>query len=123
MKRTEESIISIVILATLALLLVSGVYPRYVLWTTVALVILISGIMAYAWLAKKKPGEIQDERSALCSLRASRNGFVTAMLLMALLAAAVSMGAPFSVLVIAQMVWGLSMAAYLLSYLYYKKTT
>jgi uncharacterized membrane protein len=77
--------------------------------------------MAYAMLTKKSAGEVQDERSAKCSLAASRNGFVVAIALMALLAATVSLGAPYSVITVAQIVWGLSIAVYLLSYLYYKR--
>jgi uncharacterized membrane protein len=121
MLRTEESRISVVILATFALLLVTGIFPQYVLWATIALVILILGLMAYAWLAKKKAGEIPDERSAKCSMAASRNGFVMAMVVLALSGAAASMGAPLTVVAVTQIVWGLSMAAYFLSYLYYKR--
>lgn len=120
MFKTEESRIAVVILATFALLLITGVFPQYVLWTTIAFIIVLLGFTAYGFLAKKKPGVTQDERSAQCSLKASRNGFATAIILMTLLAAAVSIGAPFSVIVVAQIVWGLSMAAYFLSYLYYK---
>ncbi len=121
MFKTEESRIAIVILATFALLLVTGIYPQYVLWATIALIILIVGLMAYAWLSKKPVREVQDERSAKCSLAASRNAFVVAMGLVALIGAAVSMGAPFTVVAATQVVWGLSITAYLLSYLYYKK--
>lgn len=121
MFKTEESRIAVAILATFALLLVTGIYPQYVLWATIALTVLIIGLMAYAMLTKKPAGEVQDERSAKCSLAASRNGFVVAIALMALLAAAVSLGAPYSVITIAQIVWGLSIAVYLLSYLYYKR--
>jgi uncharacterized membrane protein len=122
MFKTEESRIAIVILGSFALLLITGVFPQYVLWGSIALIALIVGLAAYSWLAKKKPGDIPDERTALYSLKASRNGFAAAMLLLALLAAAVSLGAHFSIIDVAQMAWGLSMAAYFLSYLYYKNT-
>jgi uncharacterized membrane protein YjfL (UPF0719 family) len=121
MLRTEESRISVVIMATFALLLVTGIFPQYVLWMTAGLLVLIIGLAVYASLTKKQSAEVQDERSAKCSLAASRNGFIVAMGFMALIGAAVSMGAPFTVVDATQVVWGLSMATYLLSYLYYKK--
>jgi uncharacterized membrane protein len=121
MLRTEESRMSVVILATFAILLVTGIFPEYVMWMTAGLLVLIIGLGVYAYLTKKQSTEVQDERSAKCSLAASRNGFAVAMVLVALTGAAVSMGAPFTVIGAAQVVWGLSMATYLLSYLYYKK--
>lgn len=121
MLRTEESRISVVIMATFALLLVTGIFPQYVLWMTAGLLVLIIGLAVYASMTKKQSAEVQDERSAKCSLAASRNGFIVAMGFMALIGAAVSMGAPFTVVDATQVVWGLSMATYLLSYLYYKK--
>ncbi len=121
MFKTEESRIAAVILATFALLLVTGIYPQYVLWATIALTALIIGLMAYAVLTKRPAGEVQDERSALCSMKASRNGFIAAVLLIALLAAAVAIGAQYSIIAFVQIVWGLSVAAYFLSYLYYKR--
>lgn len=121
MLRTEESRIGVVIMATFALLLVTGIFPQYVLWMTAVLLVLIAGLAIYAYLTKRQSTEVQDERSAKCSLAASRNGFVMAIVLVALIGAAVSIGAPFTVIGAAQVIWGLSMAAYLLSYLYYKK--
>ncbi len=121
MFKTEESRIAIVILATFALLLVTGIFPQYVLWMTAGLLALIAGLAVYAYLTKKQSAEVQDERSARCSLAASRNGFAVAMVLVALIGAAAGMGAPFTVVGATQVVWGLSMATYLLSYLYYKK--
>jgi uncharacterized membrane protein len=121
MLRTEESRISVVITATFVLLLVTGIFPQYVMWMTAGLLALIIGLAIYARLTKKQSAEVQDERSAKCSLAASRNGFIVAMGFMALIGAAVSMGAPFTVVAATQVVWGLSMATYLLSYLYYKK--
>ncbi len=121
MLRTEESRFGIAILATFALLLVTGIYPQYVMWMTLGLLALIVGLAIYAYLTKRKNTEVQDERSARCSLAASRNGFIVAMALIALIGAAVSIGATFTVIGATQVVWGLSMAAYFLSYLYYKK--
>lgn len=121
MLRTEESKISLVILLTFALLLVTGVFPLYVLFTTIAFIIVLVGFVIYCYMAKREPGEVQDERSMKCSLAASRNGFMVAVTLIALLAAATSLGAPYSVITAAQIVWGLSIASYLLSYEYYKR--
>ncbi len=121
MFRTEESRIAVVILATFALLLATGIFPQYVLWITVALLVLIIGLAVYSCLTKKRSAEVQDERTAKCSLAASRNAFIVAMGLMALIGAAASMGAPFTVVSATQVVWGLSITVYLLSYLYYKK--
>ena len=120
MQKTEESIISIVILLTFAILLVTGIYPQYVLWATAVVVGLIVLLMIYAAVTRKK-GQPQDERTAKCSLMASRNGFVVVTVLIALLAAAVSLGAPYSPIDMVQIVWGLGVATYMLSYMYYKR--
>ena len=121
MLRTEESRIAIIILLTFALLLMTGVYPQYVLVLTAVMVVggIILGI--YLWLTGQKEGEVQDERSARCSLRASRNGFVVSIVLTALLAVAVKLGSPLSTFDMVQIVWGWGMATYFLSYLYYKR--
>jgi hypothetical protein len=120
MLKTEESRIAIVILLTFAALLVTGIYPQYVLWATVALIGLIVALGVYAALTKKK-GEPQDERSARCSLMASRNGFIVVTILISLIAAAVSLGAPYSPIDMVQIVWGFGVMTYFLSYLYYKR--
>lgn len=120
MFKTEESRISVIILLTFAMLLLTGIYPEYVLWLTAALIGLILVLGIYAIMTKKK-GEPQDERSARGSLMASRNGFVIAIVLTALLAVAVKLEAPITIGDMIQMVWGMSMATYFLSYLYYKR--
>jgi uncharacterized membrane protein len=121
MLKTEESRIAIVILFTFALLLITGVYPQYVLVMTSVMVAggIVLGI--YLWLTGKKEGERQDERSERCSLMASRNGFLVSIVLMALLAVALKLGSPLSTFEMIQIIWGLGMATYLLSYLYYKR--
>jgi uncharacterized membrane protein (DUF4010 family) len=121
MLKTEESRIAIVIMLTFAVLLVSGIFPQYVLWATVALLVLIAGLAVYAAISKKKHGEPQDERSAKCSMMASRNGFIVVTVLIALIAAAVQMGAPYRPIDMVQIVWGFGVMAYFLSYLYYKR--
>jgi uncharacterized membrane protein len=121
MFKTEESKIAIVILLTFAVLLATGVYPQYVLWLTAAVVVLMIILAIYGLVVKKKQGEPQDERSAKCSMMASRNGFIVAILLVTLLGVVVKLGAPISMDSLIQMVWGLSMATYFLSYLTYKR--
>lgn len=122
MLKTEESRIAITVIATFALLLVTGIYPRYVVYATLVLAALVMVLVAYS-MRKGSAGDKPDERTAKCSLAASRNGFIVAIVLMTLLGAAVSIGAPISVIAVTQIVWGLSMAAYFLSYLYYKRAT
>jgi hypothetical protein len=121
MFKTEESRIGIVILFTFAVLLISGVYPQYVLYATAVMIAagIITGV--YMWMTGRKEGERQDERSERGSLLASRNGFVVSVVLMALLAVAVKLGSPMDTIDMTQIVWGLGIATYFLSYLYYKR--
>lgn len=121
MFKTEESKVAIAILLTFAVLLVTGVYPQYVLWMTIAVVALLILLTIYTLVARKKSGEPQDERSAKCSLMASRNGFIVAVILVTLLGVTVKLGIPISIDSLVQMIWGLSMATYFLSYLVYKR--
>ncbi len=121
MLKTEESKISIVILLTFALLIVSGMFEAYVIWTAVALVALLIILWVYALLSKKRYGEAQDERTAKCSLMAARNGFVVATVLIALMAAAFRTGINDNPIDLVQIVWGFGIMTYLLSYLYYKR--
>jgi cobalamin synthase len=121
MFKTEESKIALVILLTFAVLLVTGVYPQYVMWMTIAVIALLIVLAIFAVLSKKRYGEPQDERSAKCSLMASRNGLIMAMVLIALLGVAVKLGSTMSIDSLVQTVWGLSVATYFLSYLAYKR--
>jgi hypothetical protein len=121
MFKTEESKTAIVILLTFAVLLVTGVYPQYVLWLTAAVVALMIILAIYGLVVKKKQSEPQDERSAKCSLMASRNGLIIAMILIAALGVAVKLGSTMSMDSLVQIVWGLSVATYFLSYLAYKR--
>jgi uncharacterized membrane protein len=121
MFKTEESRIGLVILFTFAVLLISGVYPQYVLYATAVMVAagVVTGV--YLWMTGRKEGERQDERSERCSLLASRNGFIVSVVLMALLAVAVKLGSPMDTMDMVQIVWGLGIATYFLTYLYYKR--
>ncbi|CAJ35624.1 hypothetical protein NRC14 [Methanocella arvoryzae MRE50] len=91
------------------------------LWMTIAVVALLVVLTIYSVLVKKRSGEPQDERSAKCSLLASRNGFIVAIALVTLLGVTVKLGAPISMDSLVQMTWGLSTATYFLSYIAYKR--
>lgn len=121
MLKTEESRTAIVILLTFGVLLVTGIYPEYVLWATIAAITLLIAFTISTALARKRYGEPQDERSAKCSLIACRNGFTAAMILTALLAVSVKLGSPLGIDGMIQIVWGLSVMTYFLSYLAYKR--
>ena len=121
MFETEESKIAVAILLTFAILLVTGVYPQYVLWITIAIVALLVVLTIYSVLVKKRSGEPQDERSAKCSLLASRNGFIVAIALISLIAVATKLGATISIDSLVQMAWGWSIGTYFISYLAYKR--
>jgi uncharacterized membrane protein YjfL (UPF0719 family) len=121
MLKTEESRLGVVIMLTFALLLVSGIFEDYVWWATVAILALLIVCWIYALLSKKTYGEPQDERTARCSLMASRNGFIVVTVLIALIAVAVRSGAPFEPIDMVQLVWGFGVMAYFLSYIYYKR--
>jgi hypothetical protein len=75
----------------------------------------------YERRVKKVATEPQDERSALCSLKATRNAFLSALVLMAVYMICGSMGAPLAKMLAIQTIFGISMAVYTLSYLYYKR--
>lgn len=121
MFRTEESRVSIIILLTFAILLITGIYPQYVLWMTAGLLLIIVATGIYAAIIKKRYGEPRDERSERCSLKAARNGFLVAIVTTALTAVVIQVGSNVDIEGMINMVWGLSIAAYLLSYLYYKR--
>jgi hypothetical protein len=121
MLKTEESRVSIIVLLSFALLLITGVYPEYVLWAAIALVAIILALGAYAALSRKTYGEPQDERSGRCSLMATRNGFLAAMVMAALVGTITRIGPAIGVDEAVRMIWGLSVAVYFLSYLAYKR--
>ncbi|MCD1296072.1 hypothetical protein CUJ83_13800 [Methanocella sp. CWC-04] len=123
MFKTEESRISIIILLTFALLLLTGIYPQYVLYTTVAFLIVIAALTVYQKIVKKRVMKYEqyDERTERCSLLATRNGFLVAIVMMALSAVLIKLGSTMDMFDMLQMIWGLSIGTYMLSYLYYKK--
>jgi uncharacterized membrane protein len=82
-------------------------------------VIVASGI--YESRVKKVKPEPQDERSALCSLKATRNAFLFSLVLMAVYMVLGQMGAPLVKMLALQTIFGVSLAAYSISYLYYQR--
>lgn len=88
----------------------------------VSLVILVFIIIE--WLKKAKPTrEYEDERSDMCSLKATRNGFIIALIFLAIYMIIGQM-APTSLYRIQalQGIYGIAVAAYVISYYYYKQT-
>lgn len=82
-------------------------------------VIVAAGI--YERRVKKAKPEPQDERSAMCSLKATRNAFLFGLVLMAVYMVLGSMGAPLAKILALQTIFGISLAVYSVSYLYYTR--
>jgi uncharacterized MAPEG superfamily protein len=119
--RTKESKIAAVILLTFALLLITGVFPQYMLVGTIVVALAIAALWAYAIISKKRMGEPQDERSERCSLLATQNAFMAMILLTAFVVVAVQAGWLTDAIVGLRSIWMLGMTVYLLSYLVYKR--
>jgi hypothetical protein len=86
--------------------------------------LLILGLILYERAKKVKPTrEYEDERSDMCSLKATRNGFIFALIFLAIYMIIGQM-APSSLYRIQalQAVFGVSVAAYIVSYFYYKRS-
>jgi Ca2+/Na+ antiporter len=89
------------------------------LYVIVFVAIVAAGI--YERRAKKVATDPQDERSALRSLKATRNAFLFALMLMAVYMIMGQRGAPLAKIMAIQTIFGISMAVYSMSYLYYKR--
>lgn len=122
MFKTEESRIGAVILLTFALLLLAMVFDMYVVIGSTVIFLAIMLLLVFAVLTGKNIGQPKDERTALCSLNATRNGFVTAIVLMTLLTVAAQLKiTPLTTVDVLSAAWGLSVMVYMLSYLFYKR--
>lgn len=121
MFQSQESKVAAILLLTFALLLITGVFPQYMLVTTAVFVTLGALFGLYLWLAGRKRGERPDERSERCSLLATRNGFLAGILLTAFMAVAVQLGFTLDLLAALRSIWALTMSVYFLSYLAYKR--
>jgi hypothetical protein len=129
--RTEESRIWLVYLATGIVMFITSLMNAQetapymvpiVISGTVIGIILILACMAYLQKTNKEKPEIQDERSAMCSLKATRNAFLIALVFLAIYMIFGQMGAPLVKISALQSVWGISVAAYTVSYFYYKRS-
>lgn len=119
--KSEESKVGLVLLLTFALLLLTGVFPQYVLSITLVMVLLGVLLGLYMWRMGWKSGDRKDERSERCSLLASRNAFMAMMLLTALSTVLVQLGTDLAMLYPFRSIWALGMTVYFLSYLVYKR--
>jgi hypothetical protein len=100
-----------------ALLLELGVFTGYVLWGLLIIILAIVVLFIYIRLLKTPVKIEQDERTSMCSLRATRNSYFVAMMTIAFWAALIAIGAHIDALWPIFMVWGFSMAAYGVSYI------
>ena len=119
--QSKESKVAAILLLTFALLLITGVFPQYVLVTTSVMVAIGVLFGLYLWLSGRKKGERQDERSERCSLLATQNGFMAGVLLTTFLAVIVQFGFTIDLLEALRTIWALSMTVYFISYLAYKR--
>ncbi|OPY27265.1 MAG: hypothetical protein A4E28_02083 [Methanocella sp. PtaU1.Bin125] len=88
-------------------------------YVVIFLAIVVAGV--YQTRIKKVKPEPRDERSALCSLKATRNAFLSGLVLMAFYMLVGQLGAPLTKILALQTIFGISLAMYSLSYLYYKR--
>lgn len=126
MLKTEDSRIAVIILLTLLLQPISYYFAKeyFVMMGMIALglviILVIGAAMVYNKLKKRREeGDRQDERSAQCSLRATRNGFVMCIVLAALFEVASATGTGMTSFTMLSWIWQWGMGAYMLSYLYY----
>jgi hypothetical protein len=119
--KSEESKVALVLLLTFALLLITGVFPQYVLASTLVMVTLGILLGLYMWRTGRKSGDRKDERSERCSLLASRNAFMVMTLLTAFATVLGQLGTDLSMLYPLRSIWALGMAVYFLSFLVYKR--
>ncbi|MGE5548883.1 MAG: hypothetical protein ACM3RR_00130 [Bacillota bacterium] len=94
---------------------------RIIMAGYVIILVTIVAVGIYERRVKKVKPEPQDERSALCSLKATRNAFLCALVLMAVYMVLGSLGAPLAKILALQTIFGISLAVYSISYLYYKR--
>jgi hypothetical protein len=128
--RTEESKIGMVYLVTGVVMFVTSLsyagetapfmVPIVIAGSAVVLLIVLAAMVYEMKVSKERP-EIQDERSALCSLKATRNAFVIALLALAVYMIFGWLGAPLEKIQALQAVWGFALTGYTVSYFYYKR--
>lgn len=128
MFKTEESKIGVVMLLTGTATLVTSLieaagnapYMVPIIYASMAaMLVLIIICSLYQRRVKKRRVDVQDERSALHSLKSTRNGFIVAMLTLAAYMIMGELGASLTEILALPAIWGMSFAAYTLSYMYY----
>jgi hypothetical protein len=119
MKRNEEIIVASVVLLSFIVMLVTALDASDILAFLVPGALALA-VLAVARMAMRKAEKL-DERSALCSLKATRNAFLGAVaqiaIYVALLQLTVSLTSTVDVLII---IWGVCVGIYLLSYFLYR---
>lgn len=101
--------------------MVAPVMARMILIVTIIGSLLILGLTVLERVKKVKPSKkYEDERSDICSLKATRNAFIVSLIFLAIYMIIGQM-LPFSLYGIQalQAVFGVSVAAYTLSWYYY----
>jgi hypothetical protein len=92
-----------------------------ILTLTIVGVVLIMGLTVYERLKKVKPGdEYRDERADMCSLKATRNAFIIAVIVLAIymMIGQISPTSLYKIQAL-QVIYGVSVATYVVSWSYY----
>lgn len=122
MIKIEEIRIAGAVLISFALMLGTALQASDVIAFVFLGAITLAVVAVTGMASRKHLPEKRDERSAMCSLLATRNAFVAAIvqigIYVALLQLTVSMTDTVDVLAI---IWGVSVGVYLVTYLYYKR--
>jgi hypothetical protein len=122
---SEESKVSLIIILTWLIfmpMIIIKLFSEFAIWALALFGLVVLGMLAsflYSRKSRTFEGLSKDERTEKFSLKASRNGFLTAIALTALLAAWTWLGSHMGVFDVLIWVWGWGMGAYMLSYLYY----
>lgn len=122
MLKTEESKVAMAVLISFGLLLVTLVLMT---WAMAEAAIVVIAFVLFAFFAvniMKKPREKRDERSEMCSFRATRNGFIVAIIGITSYLVFARLTILSSHTIIDQMsaIWGAAVITYLVSYYYYQ---
>ncbi|MGE5548882.1 MAG: hypothetical protein ACM3RR_00125 [Bacillota bacterium] len=121
MRKNEEIVVAAVVLLSFAVMLGTALKASDVIAFLFLGAITLAVIVTAGLVSRKRRPEKPDERSARCSLAATRNAFLAAIaqigIYVALLQLTVSMASTVDVLA---SIWGVSVGVYLLTYLYCK---
>ncbi len=121
MIKSEEIKVAAMVLLSFALMLGTALKASDIIAFIFLGAITLAVIVTAGLVSRKRMPERPDERSATCSLRATRNAFLTAIGLIGFYVAGlqltVSLASTIDVLAI---IWGVSVGVYLLTYLYNK---